>query len=291
MRQEPSYTAATMALQRAFESDRPSGSRLFCDPYAEAFTSGPLRFLARASRLPLVGPLAPRLFDLIGGPGPRPSAVARTRLIDDIASEGAPTVSQVVILGAGFDTRAHRLPALAGVPVFEVDHPATQAAKRSVVESLGLSSAMVTYVAVDFERQSLEQQLRAAGLRTGMSTLFIWEGVTNYLSDSAVDETLLSIGRLAGPGGVLVFTYVDAGVLDGSVSFSEARRWLANVRRAGEPWTFGLVPSNVGGFLGDRGFVLVSDVSTKQAGERWFAAMGRHEHGSALYHVAVARTA
>jgi methyltransferase (TIGR00027 family) len=220
MRQEPSYTAATMALQRAFESDRPSGSRLFCDPYAEAFTSGPLRFLARASRLPLVGPLAPRLFDLIGGPGPRPSAVARTRLIDDIASEGAPTVSQVVILGAGFDTRAHRLPALAGVPVFEVDHPATQAAKRSVVESLGLSSAMVTYVAVDFERQSLEQQLRAAGLRTGMSTLFIWEGVTNYLSDSAVDETLLSIGRLAGPGGVLVFTYVDAGVLDGSVSFS-----------------------------------------------------------------------
>ena len=291
MRQEPSYTAATMALQRAFESDRPSGSRLFCDPYAEAFTSGPLRFLARASRLPLVGPLAPRLFDLIGGPGPRPSAVARTRLIDDIASEGAPTVSQVVILGAGFDTRAHRLPALAGVPVFEVDHPATQAAKRSVVESLGLSSAMVTYVAVDFERQSLEQQLRAAGLRTGMSTLFIWEGVTNYLSDSAVDETLLTIGRLAGPGGVLVFTYIDAGVLDGSVSFPEARRWLANVRRAGEPWTFGLVPSNVGGFLGDRGFVLVSDVSTKQAGERWFAAMGRREHGSALYHVAVARTA
>jgi methyltransferase (TIGR00027 family) len=82
------------------------------------------------------------------------------------------------------------------VLVFEVDHPATQAAKRSVVESLGLSSAMVTYVAVDFERQSLEQQLRAAGLGTGMPTLFIWEGVTNYLSDSAVDETLLTIGRL-----------------------------------------------------------------------------------------------
>ena len=61
MRQEPSYTAATMALQHAFESDRPSGSRLFCDPYAEAFTSGPLRFLARASRLPLVGPLAPKV--------------------------------------------------------------------------------------------------------------------------------------------------------------------------------------------------------------------------------------
>jgi methyltransferase (TIGR00027 family) len=228
------------------------------------------------------------LFDVIGGPGPRPSAVARTRLIDDISSEVAPRVKQVVILGAGFDTRAHRLPALAGVPVFEVDHPSTQAAKRSVVASLGLSSATVTYVAVDFERQSPEQELRAAGLGTGVPNLFIWEGVTNYLSATAVDETLLTIGRLAGPGGVLVFTYIDAGVLDGSVSFPEARRWLANVRRAGEPWTFGLVPGNVAGFLGDRGLVLESDVSTKQAGERWFAAMGRHEHGSALYHVAVA---
>jgi methyltransferase (TIGR00027 family) len=231
------------------------------------------------------------LFDLIGGPGPRPSAVARTRLIDDIASEVAARVKQVVILGAGFDTRAHRLPALAGVPVFEVDHPATQVAKRSVVESLGLPSATVTYVAVDFERQSLEQELRAAGLGTGVPTLFMWEGVTNYLSATAVDETLLTIGRLAGPGGVLVFTYIDAGVLDGTVSFPEARRWLGNVRRAGEPWIFGLVPGQVAGFLADRGFALESDVSTEQAGERWFPALGRREHGSALYHVAVARTA
>jgi methyltransferase (TIGR00027 family) len=291
MRQGPSYTAATMALQRALESNRPSATRLFCDPYAEAFAPGPLRLLARASRLWLVGPLAPRLFDLIGGPGPRPSAVARTRLIDDVVSEAGPTVEQVVILGAGFDTRAHRLSALAGMPVFEVDHPATQAAKRSVVESLGLSTATVTYVAVDFERQSLDQALRAGGLGTGLPSLFIWEGVTNYLSDSAVDETLLTIGRLAGPGSVLVFTYIDAGVLDGSVSFPEARRWLANVRRAGEPWIFGMAPGDVAGFLGDRGFVLVSDVSTKQAGERWFPALGRRERGSALYHVAVARTA
>jgi methyltransferase (TIGR00027 family) len=280
-----------MALLRAFESNRPRASRLFCDPYAEAFTSGSLRFLARASRLALLGALAPWLFDVIGGPGPRPSAVARTRLIDDIASETAPTVKQVVILGAGFDTRAHRLPALAAMPVFEVDHPATQMAKRSVVDSLGLSSATVTYVAVDFERQSLEQELCAAGLATGAPSLFIWEGVTNYLSASAVDETLSTIGRVTGPGTVLVFTYINAGVLDGSVSFPEARRWLGSVRRAGEPWTFGLVPESIAGFLGDRGFVLESDVSTKQAGERWFAALGRREHGSALYHVAVARTA
>ncbi len=290
MRRRPSYTAATMALQRAFESNRPPATRLFCDPYSEAFTAGSLRLLARASRLPVVGPLAPRLFDLLGGPGPRPSAVARTRLIDDIVAKTAPVVEQVVILGAGFDTRAHRLATLAGMPVFEVDHPATQAAKRRIVEELALSMATVTYVAVDFEHQSLEQQLRAEGLRAGLPTLFIWEGVTNYLTATAVDETLLTIGRLVHPNSVLVFTYIDAGVLDGSASFPGARRWLGNVRRAGEPWIFGLHPSNVADFLGRRGFLLESDVSTKQAGERWFPAMGRHDRGSALYHVAVART-
>jgi methyltransferase (TIGR00027 family) len=290
MRPRPSYTAATMALQRAFESNRPPASRLFHDPYAEAFTSGSLRSLARVSRLPLVGPLAPRLFDLIGGPGPRPSAVARTRLIDDIVANAAPAVEQVVILGAGFDTRAHRLSALAGMPVFEVDHPATQAAKRSVVEGLGLTTATVRYVAVDFEHQSLEQELRTSGLGTGMPTLFIWEGVTNYLSERAVDETLLAIERLTRPGSVLVFTYIDAGVLDGSASFPGARRWLGNVRRAGEPWTFGLCPADVPAFVCNRGFVLESDISTKEAGERWFPSMGRRECASALYHVAVART-
>jgi len=78
-----------MALQRAFESDRPSGSRLFCDPYAEAFTSGPLRFLARASRLPARRAARPKVVDLIGGRA-APVRRGRTRLIDDIASEAHP---------------------------------------------------------------------------------------------------------------------------------------------------------------------------------------------------------
>ena len=156
------------------------------------------------------------------------------------------------------------------MPVFEVDHPATQAAKRSVVESLGLSSAMVTYVAVDFERQSLEQQLRAAGLRTGMSTLFIWEGVTNYLSDSAVDETLLSIGRLAGPGGVLVFTYVDAGVLDGSVSFP----------RPGGGWPTFAGPANRGLSAWSQAMLVVSWATVASCSSPTFRPSKRVSAGS-----------
>ena len=129
-----STTAVTVALQRAFESRRPADSRLFVDPYAVDFLTGGWRALAAVSALPLVGPIAPRLYDAVVGPGPRPSAVARTRFIDDVITaevDGDPTLRQLVILGAGFDSRAHRLTAVRGCRVFEVDHPATQATKRA----------------------------------------------------------------------------------------------------------------------------------------------------------------
>lgn len=276
MRDKSSFTAATMALQRALESQRPPATRLFDDPYAEAFTHGTLRVLVRASRVPIFGRLAPWLYDAIAGPGPRPSAVARTRLIDDLINATAPQVGQVVILGAGFDTRAHRLRSLAELPIFEVDH-------------LGLTNSNVIYVPVDFEQDSLNYELEAAGFDRGARTLVVWEGVTNYLSAEAVAETLLTIRRLAAAGGTLIFTYIHAGVLDGSASFPEAARWIRNVQRAGEPWTFGLIPDRLRAFLGGLGYTLESDVSTRDADDRWFPALGRRERGSALYHVAVAR--
>lgn len=285
----PSYTAATMALQRALESNRRSDDRLFVDPYAEAFTSGSLRLLARLSRVAVLGRAAPLLFDLVGGPGPRPSAVARTRLIDDSVVAAADAVDQVVLLGAGFDTRAHRIPALAGVEVFEVDHPATQAVKRRVVDELGLVAPNIVYVPVDLEHEALGPAL-AAGLRTDTTVLCLWEGVTNYLTAEAVDGTLDAVRRLGVAGSRLLFTYVDARAIADPAAFPEARRWTANVRHAGEPWIFGLDPATVDEFLARRGYRLVADVSTEEAGARWFPALGRRERGSALYHVAEAHT-
>ena len=80
--------------------------------------------------MPVLRGLAAGAFDILSGPGPRPSAIVRTRVIDDAVSEAA-GIRQWVLLGAGYDTRAWRLPALAGSHVFEVDHPATQAANGS----------------------------------------------------------------------------------------------------------------------------------------------------------------
>ncbi len=181
-----SFTAETMALYRACESRRPAAARLFSDPYAEAFLRPSLRVLARASGVPVLRRLAAGIFDMISGPGPRPSAIVRTRVIDDAVTRAAAGIGQWVVLGAGYDTRAWRLSALAGRRVFEADHPATQAAKRAIIGRLGLAGAQVTYVPVDFEHDDLASRLAEAGFDPTAPAGFVWEGVTNYLTSDAV---------------------------------------------------------------------------------------------------------
>jgi methyltransferase (TIGR00027 family) len=115
-----------MAVQRALESVRPPSSRLFCDAFAQHFVSRRWRLVIRAGRLGAVRRTVEGLYDRVAGSGPRASAVARTRLIDDLVTDARSSIGQLVILGAGFDSRAWRLPGLEEVTVFEVDHPATQ---------------------------------------------------------------------------------------------------------------------------------------------------------------------
>lgn len=289
MDSKASFTAETMALQRAFESRRPEGSRLFADPYAEAFLRPSLRTLAAAGGVFGVRRLAAGLYDAVTGPGPRPSAIVRTKVIDDALADA--DASQCVLLGAGYDTRAYRLPALVSKRVFEVDHPLTQEAKRRVVARLDVPRDHVTYVPVDFEKDDLTEELAKAGFDRTRPTVFVWEGVTNYLTPEAIDGTLGVIHDLGHTGGILIVTYVDARALADPSPFPEARRWVRAVAKAGEPWTFGLHPDEVGTFFADRGFRLRTDVSTLEAGDPWFAAQHRNEHGSALYRVVVAEIA
>jgi methyltransferase (TIGR00027 family) len=290
-----SFTAETMALQRAFESHRPSQSRLFSDPYADAFLRPWMRWLATASGVPILRGVATRLFDAKTGPGPRPSAIIRTRVIDDALVDIVAHHrgrSQVVILGAGFDTRAYRLNALAAARVFELDHPATQQAKRAAIERLSLSSNHVIHAPINFEHDDLYQVLIRAGLDSTRPIVFVWEGVTNYLSAHAVDDTLATIRRAsAGQDATLIVTYIDIRALDNPSPFPEAGRWVKAVRDAGEPWTFGLDPRSATQYFHDRGYRVRSDVSTKDAGQQLFSGSHRTEQGSALYRVLVADVA
>jgi methyltransferase (TIGR00027 family) len=286
-----SFTAETMALQRAFESHRPATSRLFNDPYADAFLRPWMRWMAAASAVPVLRAIATGLFDAKTGPGPRPSAIVRTRVIDDALVDiiKRHKDSQVVILGAGFDTRAYRLSALAMARVFELDHPATQRAKREVIDRLGLSRDHVVHAPINFEHDDLYDVLSGAGIDPNSPTVFVWEGVTNYLSARAVDDTLATIRRISrNPNAALIITYVDIRALDEPSPFPEARRWTKAVRDAGEPWTFGLHPESVSRWFRERGYEVRSDASTKDAGRQLFGDLHRAEQGSALYRVTVA---
>lgn len=279
-----------MALFRAVESAQPPVQRLFFDPLARGFLTSGLRLAAACAGLPLVGSLVPRLIDR-RAPGPRISALVRTRLIDDALADGlADGATQVVILGAGYDSRAYRLGMDHGVRVFELDRPATQAIKRARLARIPQADpGHVTFVATDFIEDELSDVLTAAGYDPQAKTFFIWEGVTNYLNAEAVDSTLRWIAGHSVSGSRLSFTYIDRGLLDGSKAFARARPWMARVEQAGEPFTFGLDPDTLSAYLNECGLRLIDDATTADALTR-YPERASERPPPAFYHVALAQT-
>jgi methyltransferase (TIGR00027 family) len=132
----------------------------------------------------------------------------RTSAIDTaVRAAVAEGATQLVILGAGFDGRAWRMPELEGVKVFEVDHPATQASKRTRVAELPQTNANVTFVPVDFARDSLDVALKNAGHDKSSPTCWIWEGVVMYLTHAAFLATLAGVKRRSAAGSTLIVNY------------------------------------------------------------------------------------
>jgi methyltransferase (TIGR00027 family) len=286
---EASRTAEYMALFRALESARPASRRILDDPFAERFLRRPLRLVVSLARLRLLGEIIAGYIDR-RWPGARTSAVARTRFIDDVvnAALGSGT-DQVVLMGAGFDARAYRLPALARATVFEVDHPDTSAAKRRSVEAaLGAIPPHVRFVALDFNTERLPSAMSAAGFEPGRRTLFVWEGVTNYLTNDAVGATLCWCAS-AVAGSIVVFTYVDRRVLEEPGAFEGTDELFATLSAAGERWTFGLDPGHLREYLAERGLTLAEDEGAADYRARYFGRAASHMHGYEFYRAAVAR--
>jgi methyltransferase (TIGR00027 family) len=189
-----SQTAEFMALFRALETIRaPADERLFDDPDAAKFLRPALRAVVSAAQMKPIHRAVETLIER-RWPGALSSGIARTRLIDDLLGD-AQGVRQVVVLGAGFDMRAARLRPLRSATVFELDRPETLARKATL---LGTARAPnVRRVPIDFDSQSFEAVVMAAGFSRDQPCAFVWEGVTNYLSASAVDATMRAIARAA----------------------------------------------------------------------------------------------
>jgi len=284
-----SRTAEHMALFRALESSLPEGRRLFEDPLARAFLSQPLALVARLGAVPGLRGLLAWLIDSLV-PGARTSAIARTRFIDDTIAACLPgQAEQLVILGSGFDSRAYRLPALRQFDVFEVDHPDTLRVKRSVLKrELSVSPDHVRFVETDFKEGELESAMTVAGYRDSAHTFFLWEGVTNYLTETAIDATLGWCARAA-PGSRLLFTYIHRDVLTRPDSFVGAAWLLGSLERIGESWTFGIEPSNLPRFLAKRGLILERDLGATDYRELCFNEAAKAMRGYEFYRIALAR--
>jgi methyltransferase (TIGR00027 family) len=286
-----SKTAEYMALFRALESSRrPAKARLFTDHFAYRFLRPSLRAVVRLSRLPFGSSPVAWFIDW-RWPGARASGIARTQLIDDALIDALRRgFGQVVILGAGFDCRAYRIRDIERTRVFEVDHPATLAVKRDLLKrKLGGLPRHVGFVEVDFNRQPLDEVMEAAGFDRRARTFFIWEGVTNYLTERAVDATLRYLASAGQPGSRVLFTYIDRGVLDDPSGFAGARNSVSMVERAGERWTFGIEPAQLASYLAEHGFELIEDIGSLEYRARYLKPSRLGMRGYEFYRAALAQ--
>lgn len=275
-----------MALFRALEMAQPGGKRLFADPFATGFLGPSLRLAFYLARIPIIGAGIPKYIDH-RWPGARTSGVARTRLIDDFVMESfGQGLAQVVILGSGFDARPYRLDFPPVTRIFEVDQPGTLRAKARIMRKrLGALPPSVAFVELDFNRQELGPLLQQAGFRHRQPALFLWEGVTNYLTKEAVDTTLRWIGSSAPPS-ELIFTFVDSAVLGDAAQFNGKERFKRTLAGASEHWTFGLDPAKLCQYLSLRGLDLLDDLGAAEYRTRYLGSPGA---GYEFYHVARAR--
>jgi methyltransferase (TIGR00027 family) len=208
-------------------------------------------------------------------PGIWGSVVCRKRYIDEqaVAAIGA-GAGAVVNLGAGLDTRACRLPALAAVPVFEVDLPENIDLKRARLGRLPPGQAAhVRLVPLDFERQDLGAALAAAGYAGEHPACFIWEAVTQYLAEAGVRATLRTLAQ-ARPGSRLAFTYVQQDFIDGAARYGLEALYQGMVVKY-KLWHFGLAPRAVGPLLAEYGWREVEQLGGAEFVARYVRPAGR----------------
>jgi methyltransferase (TIGR00027 family) len=221
-------------------------------------------------------------------PGLWGGIMGRKRYIDDKTAEAVGSgIEAVVNLGAGFDTRAFRLPDLARVPVWEVDQPENIDAKRSRLEKLfGVVPPHVTLVPIDFDHEDLATVLGSHGYEPGKRAFFIWEGVTQYLSESGVRSTLAHLAD-APAGSRLVFTYTPRDFIDGENFYGQEylhRQMLVRDKL----WCFGLDPGEVDDFLGEYGWRVLEHLGYDELDDRYVKPTGRDLQSMAIERIVYA---
>ena len=260
---QSSTTAENNAMLRLHESMQPEDERICNDSYAEFFLpDGVIDAPDRNEQIQQAITNWETLF-----PGVSNAIVARTRFIDDCLEAAiVDGIRQLVILGAGFDTRAMRFKALKeSVTVFELDHPSTQSKKLERIEKhLKEDLPHVRYISIDFSKEDFANKLLSYGYTETLKTLFIWEGVTYYIPAAAVDSTLSFIRHHSPSRSSVTFDYFPSTVADGTTELTEARALREGLSRIGEEIVFGISPDRINEFMQIRGFSVIQNLTGEE---------------------------
>jgi len=269
-------SAAAPAIIRVIESYRPEKERLFDDRFTRGLLPTLFRVIFDLLRVPLLGTAVLAIRER-QWPGLMGNIICRTRFIDDALRNAlGEGLDQVVILGAGLDSRAYRIPSIDRTRVFEVDHPATQGWKKARLQKiLGTLPSHVSFVPIDFDQQKLEDAMAAVGFHTGAKTFFIWEGVMQYITAEAVEDTFRYVCHAATTGSQIVFTCIRRGIVDGFARSEVDQKIISTAQRSGMPWLFGLDLGELGNYLAARDLALVEHVGASEYRARYLDPLGR----------------
>jgi methyltransferase (TIGR00027 family) len=270
----PSLTSTLVAAVRALYTALPPPYDLAPDPIAAELLPASLALPMRAlERLPRAAGAAVHRVVGVASLGLSYNVALRTRAIDDALREGLEHgAEQLVLLGAGLDSRVERLEELAGARVFEVDHPSTQRYKIERLARIGGRSDRVAHVAIDFERDRLDEVLLGAGFDPRVPAFWIWEGVTVYLTREAIVETLRAAGELSAKGSRIAISYMRPGARRGGAWIEALALRLATL--VGEPIHGMIQTEPLLGLLGAAGFARVSDESVASLSARYWQGEG-----------------
>jgi len=226
------------------------------------------------------------------------TANACTKLIDaileNLAKQG---LKQVVNIGAGLDSRPYRFQKqMPNVRFFEIERPAAMAYKKERVKAvLGKIPAEVVYIPLDFHTQKIDGALKKAGYDENLKTLFIWEGITAFIDEAAVDSTLRFIARHSAPGSEVVFDYILDDLVRGDFKkFPRARFYAVRRSTSGEPWKFGIAEGSANEFVSQRGLKVISDYGPDELARQYLirsdgALDGRPSAYARIMHAGVSK--
>ena len=272
-------TAQGVAKQRLIETIAGADKRVINDPYADSFVigSGFIKLMGHKLNAWLSEKLAPGFHEHL---------ISRTKFIDELIEKSAVNgTEQYVILGAGYDSRAHRLELPSSLKIFEVDQPEVSDNKLAKLPKELPNSDNVTYVNIDFSYQSLTEQLIGAGFDQKKSTIFTLEGVSQYITKEAVSSTIKELASLTKDTHSIFFmSYVDE-LLDKNPEACFGEGYPNPAKKAslikglsakvGEPWISFYNGAEIEDLLSQNGYSIEENVTLEDLNSLYFSPVGR----------------